>query len=65
VADPQSTFMTIEEVAELLRLSERSVYGLARKGELPGAVKVGRSWRVERATLMESLRKPPVSSEGG
>lgn len=45
-------FLTIEEVAELLRLSERSVYSMARSGKLPGAAKVGQKWRVNRAALL-------------
>lgn len=56
MSDTPPIFLTIPECAELLRLSERSVYGMARNGELPGAVKVGGKWRVERATLMASLR---------
>lgn len=44
-------YLTIEEVCELLRLSDRSVYDLCRKGKLPGAAKVGGVWRVERAKL--------------
>jgi len=34
-------FLTIEEAAELLRISPRSAYTLAREGRLAGAVKVG------------------------
>ena len=56
MSDTLPTFLTIPECAELLRLSKRSVYGMARNGELPGAVKVGGKWRVERTTLMASLR---------
>ena len=49
------TFLTIPEVAKLLRLSERSVYNLAQRGELPGAVKFGRQWRVSRDKLLEGV----------
>jgi len=63
VTDTPPIFLTIAECAELLRLSERSVYGMARTGELPGAVKVGGKWRVERATLMATLRAQVGSSE--
>ena len=47
------TFMTIEEVAELLRISSRSVYNMAQTGELPGAIKIGNQWRINRELLME------------
>ncbi len=36
--------LTAKEVAKLLRLSRKTVYKLARSGDLPG-VKVGAQWR--------------------
>jgi len=48
-------FMTISEVADLLRLGKRTVYGLARTGQLPGAAKVGGQWRFNSTKLMEWL----------
>lgn len=39
--------MTIEEVAAYLRVSERTVYDWAQKGELPGG-KLGTTWRFKR-----------------
>ena len=39
--------MTIEEVAEYLRVSERTVYDWAQKGQLPGG-KLGTTWRFKR-----------------
>jgi excisionase family DNA binding protein len=38
------TFLTIDEVSSMLRLSRDTVYRLAQSGELPGK-KVGRAWR--------------------
>lgn len=38
------TFLTIDEVAAMLKLSRDTVYRLASSGELPGR-KVGRAWR--------------------
>jgi len=66
-------YLTIPEVAELLRITERTAYSLAREGKLP-AMKVGNRWRVARATLEEWSRTgglPPSvdaeadGSEGG
>jgi len=37
--------LTIQEVAAMLRISERTIYAMAKQGRLPGAVKVGGSWR--------------------
>ncbi len=45
-------FLTIKQVCEQLQLAERTVYDLCRKGKLPGAAKVGGSWRVEEAALL-------------
>lgn len=42
--------MTIEEVAAYLRVSERTVYDWASKGELPGG-KIGTSWRFRRGDI--------------
>lgn len=56
MADTTPTFLTIEEVAELLRLSERHVYALARKGELPGAIKLGNRWRIHRGVLIAWMK---------
>jgi excisionase family DNA binding protein len=36
--------LTIPEVAELLRIAEKTVYTLAQRGEIP-AFKVGGQWR--------------------
>jgi excisionase family DNA binding protein len=41
----KSRFLTVQEVAELLRVSSMTVYRLIKAGDLP-AVRVGRSFRV-------------------
>lgn len=42
--------MTIEEVATYLRVSERTVYDWAQKGDLPGG-KLGTTWRFKRSDI--------------
>ena len=42
--------MTIEEVATYLRVSERTVYDWAQKGQLPGG-KLGTTWRFKRGDI--------------
>lgn len=44
------TIMTIEEVAAFLRVSERTVYDWAQKGDLPGG-KLGTTWRFKRMDI--------------
>ena len=49
-------FLTVAEVAALMRVSKMTVYRLVHSGELP-AVRVGRSFRVPEDTVNEYLRK--------
>lgn len=42
--------MTLKEVADYLKLAEKTAYRLAAEGKLPG-FKVGGSWRFKRADL--------------
>jgi excisionase family DNA binding protein len=42
--------MTIQEVAEYLKLYEKTAYRLASEGEIPG-FKVGGSWRFRRQDI--------------
>ena len=46
----QDDILTISEVANLLKVAEKTVYGLAQKGELPG-FKVGGQWRFSRSAI--------------
>jgi excisionase family DNA binding protein len=49
-------FLTVAEVAKVMRVSKMTVYRLVHSGELP-AVRVGRSFRVPEDTVNEYLRK--------
>ena len=42
--------MTIREVAEYLKINEKTAYRLAAEGEIPG-FKVGGSWRFKRQNI--------------
>lgn len=42
--------LTLPEVAQLLKVAEKTVYTMAQKGELP-AFKVGGQWRFRRVDL--------------
>ena len=56
--DGQSTtrtqFLTVAEVAALMRVSKMTVYRLVHNGELP-AVRVGRSFRVHAKAVHDLL----------
>jgi excisionase family DNA binding protein len=49
-------FLTVAEVAEVMRVSKMTVYRLVHSGELP-AVRVGRSFRVEERAVHDYLDK--------
>lgn len=49
-------FLTIAEVASMMRVSKMTVYRLVHGGELP-AVRVGRSFRVTESAVDDYLRK--------
>jgi PTS system nitrogen regulatory IIA component len=48
--------MTLEEVAEYLRVSERTVYDWAQKGDIPCG-KFGTSWRFRRREIEQWIEK--------
>ena len=48
-------FLTVAEVAKLMRVSKMTVYRLVHSGELP-AVQIGRSFRVPEQAVDEYLR---------
>lgn len=65
--------MTIEEVAEYLRIPLSSLYKLAQQGKIP-ASKVGRHWRFRREFIdrwidnqvhIEGMKKPDRQNSPG
>ena len=50
-----STFLTVAEVAAMMRVSKMTVYRLVHSGELP-AVRVGRSFRVREEDANDYLK---------
>ncbi len=54
--------MTLEEVATYLRVTEKTVYRLLGRGEIP-ATKVGQQWRFTRASIDEWLQQKSVGAK--
>jgi excisionase family DNA binding protein len=48
-------FLTVAEVASMMRVSKMTVYRLVHSGEMP-AVRVGRSFRVPEQAVHDYLR---------
>ena len=53
-SNDSGTFLTVAEVAELMRVSKMTVYRLVHSGELP-AVRAGRSFRVHEQAVEDYL----------
>lgn len=52
----EAEIMTVNEVAEYLKISEVTTYKLVQEGKIP-AFKIGRHWRVKRIDLEEFIEK--------
>src|SRR6185503_3231522 len=50
--------LTIREVADLLKINEKTVYKLAADAKIPG-FKVGGSWRFDRETIAAWIKNGP------
>ena len=55
--------LTVKQVAEFLKVNERTVYRMALAKKLPG-FKVGNSWRFQRAEIEKWIIKQQKKSEG-
>ena len=55
-------FLTVAEVASVMRVSKMTVYRLVHSGHLP-AIRVGRSFRVPENAVHEYLRESYVGVE--
>ncbi len=55
--------MTLKEIADYLRVTEKTVYRLLGQGEIP-AVKVGHQWRFAKASIDEWLQRKSVGGKG-
>ena len=63
----RTRYLTVVEVADVMRVSKMTVYRLVHSGELP-AVRVGRSFRVPQDALDHYLTtsmtvEPPATGE--
>jgi excisionase family DNA binding protein len=56
--------LTIEEVAKCLRIGRSAAYAGVRSGDIPGAIRIGRSLRVPRHALEQLLQTAPGTSPG-
>ena len=55
--------LTIREVAEFLKVTERTIYKLAAEAKIP-AFKVGGSWRFQRTDLIQWMNEKASDQVG-
>jgi excisionase family DNA binding protein len=58
----ESSVLTIDELAEYLKISKSTLYKLAQEGALPSQ-KVGRHWRFHRDAVDQWLCKEPAAQK--
>ena len=63
MAENAGNVLTIEELADYLKISKSTLYKLAQSGALPG-IKVGRHWRFHREAIDEWLKNHPERLRG-
>jgi excisionase family DNA binding protein len=56
--------LTIREVADLLKINEKTAYKLASAGRLPG-FKVGGSWRFQREEIGNWIKRKLEEQQRG
>ncbi|EMY34542.1 excision promoter [Arthrobacter crystallopoietes BAB-32] len=57
-------FLTVAEVAEVMRVSKMTVYRLVHAGDLP-AVRFGRSYRVPESAVEQYVQGAVVDRQSG
>ena len=55
-ADQRSSVLTIDELAEYLKISKSTLYKLAQEGSIPSQ-KVGKHWRFHKDAVDQWLRQ--------
>jgi excisionase family DNA binding protein len=53
--------ITVDELAELLRLDRKTVYSAIQQGEIPGVRRIGRAIRISREAVVVWLREGRAS----
>jgi excisionase family DNA binding protein len=60
----EEEIMTLEQVAQYLKLQPQTVYKWAQEGQIPAA-KLGKEWRFRRRILDEWVDSSMLLSKGG
>jgi len=60
MAVPKADLMTVREVAEMMRVSNMTVYRLIKAGQL-SAIRVGKNYRIRRSDIERYLTDRAVN----
>lgn len=55
-------FMTPTEAMKILRLGREKFYRMLKDGEIPGAIRFGKQWRIDTDAFWAAIKK---QSDGG
>lgn len=58
---PQMRFLTVQEVADVMRVSSMTVYRMVHAGEIP-AIRFGRSFRIPENAVSHLISQVAVDS---
>lgn len=64
MSDNGDEILTIEEVAQFLKMKPQTIYKWAQEGQIPGT-KLGKEWRFRKRTLDEWIDSSIALSKGG
>jgi len=62
----EEEILTLQELAAYLKIAEKTLYGYAQKGTIPG-IKIGAAWRFRKTDIdawLEERRRLTESSRG-
>jgi len=56
VAATLPPILTVDELAQLLRINRKTTYDALARGEIPGVRRIGRTYRIHRDAVLQWLR---------
>jgi excisionase family DNA binding protein len=62
-SEPAHEYLTIAQAAQVLQLAPVTVYRWAKKGKIPGAIKLGGQWRISAAVLAAAFQTPTLAPD--
>ena len=53
----ETKLLSLKEAAEVLKIGVRTLEKLCREGKMPGAIRIGRQWRIDFDALMGQVKQ--------